>query len=78
MGGKVDIENNLDLNDNRYVSKEMYIRWELKQCIIDTHTTGNLIISAHNLDEDLSERISKLNQGYHSHVGEVLQNLVWT
>lgn len=72
--GKINIEDNPDLKEDRYVSKEMYVRGELKQCILDTHTTGNLIISAHDLDEDLSEKISKMNQEYHNHVRSVLEN----
>lgn len=77
MVGKIGIESNPDLNEDRYVSKELYVRGELKQCIVDAHTIGDLIISVHNLDEDLSERISKMNKEYHDHVRDVLQNLVW-
>ena len=70
---KMNIEDNPDLKEDRYVSKEMYVLGELKQCLVDTHGgTDGLIISVHELDEDLSERISKLNQEYHDHVREVL------
>ena len=72
--GKINIEDNPDLIEDRYVSKERYVLGELKQCIIDLHAYPEVIISIHNLDEDLSEIISKLNQGYHNHVRNVLEN----
>jgi len=68
----MDIENNPDLKEDRYVSKELYVKGELKQCIVDLHTSPEVIISTHELDEDLSENLSKLNREYHDHVREVL------
>ena len=71
----MDFENNPDLKEDRYVSKEMYVLGELKQCIVDTHGgTDGLIMSTHNLDEDLSEKVSKMNKDYHEHVRKVLEN----
>lgn len=73
---KINIEDNPDLKEDRYVSKEKYVRGELKRCIVDLHAYPECVISVHNLDEDLSEKISKMNREYHDYVREVLQNLV--
>jgi len=71
---KINIEDNPDLKEDRYVSKEKYVRGELKQCIVDLHVCPEIIISSHNLDEDLSKKISKMNLEYHDHVRNVLEN----
>ena len=63
---------NPDLQEDRYIVKKMEIRGELKQAIVDLHTHPELIISTHNLDEDLSEHVSNLNREYHEHVRKVL------
>lgn len=52
--GKINIEGNPDLKEDRYVSKGKYVRGELKQCIVDLHAYPERVISVNNLDEDLS------------------------
>ena len=68
------IEDNPDLKEDRYIEKEMLYCGEYKRCILDTHTNGKMIVSVHNLDEDLTDKLSKLNQEYHDHVLNFLKS----